>query len=242
MPGQLKGSREWRVTLATKWAYLDHLEAPEIVDRFEETHGIDISVHTVRDYLDEKEAQQVRDQIKDEHANVRLQIADREERLYQRARTAETQALEDQPIVRVVPKTGTVPTDRESTMTWPAWEIVQPGDEDYPEWAAERDIVIRFLGENVELRPGETYPLQAVDGSPRYTKEFDGMERDQPDLKGRAMARQEQSQHLEAKGEVLGVYEETINIDADVEQSLDDESESALLEAVEELRKGGDDS
>ena len=50
------------------------------------------------------------------------------------------------------------------------------------------------------------------------------------------MARQEQSKHLEAKGEALGVYSTDINmsVDADVEHSveLDAETAAAIREAT----------
>lgn len=249
MPGQKKGSREWRVTLAVKWAYLDHLTVPEIKDRFEDELGIELAESTIRDYLDEQEAQEVEELIREEHANTRLQIAEREEQLYRRAREAEFVAVEDQPIVRVVPKTGRVAADRESPMRWPAWEQVDPGDDDWPEWAEERDIIIRFLDYQIELQPGEAYPLRQVDGSPRYTKEFDGLERDQPDLQGRAMARQEQSSHLQAKGEVLGVYTDHIELDGDLTvdgtrtvELGEDEREIAreLIRKRQEQAAGGD--
>ena len=78
--------------------------------------------------------------------------------------------------------------------------------------------------------------LRAVDGSPRYTKEFYGLKRDQPDLKGQAIARQEQNSHLQAKGDVLGVYSTDINMNVDGELdttvSLDEETAAAIREAT----------
>jgi hypothetical protein len=156
--------------------------------------------------------------------------------MFKRAREAESDAVRDESIVRVVPKTDQVPPDREQPLTWPEWEIVDAGDEDRPEWATERDVIIRFTDQQTQVRPGEEYPLRAVDGSVRYTKEFDGLERDQDDLKQQAMARSEQSKHLEAKGEALGVYSTDINmqVDGDVDHSveLDEETAAAIREAT----------
>lgn len=227
--------KDRRVTLALKWHYLDNLDVEEIQDRFEQESYGSYAKSTIRGYLNEQPKEEVLEQIEAEQADIRLQIAEREERLFERAREAETQAVEDEPIVRVVPKTKDVATDRESPMRWSAWEIVEPGDEDWPAWATERDVIIRFMDETTQVHPGESYPLQAIDGSPKYTKEFDGLERDQPDLKGQAMARQEQSSHLQAKGDALGVYSTDINmnVDGDVDHSveLDAETAAAIREA-----------
>lgn len=228
--------RDRRVTLALKWHYLDNLDVDDIQERFEQEGIGSYARSTIRDYLNEKPKEEVLEAIEQRHADVRLQIAEREEQLYQRAREAESQSVEDQPIIRVVPKTDTVDTDREGPMLWPAWEIVEPADEDWPEWADERDVIIRFTDEKQELYAGERYPLRELDGSPKYTKEFDGLERDQPDLKGQAMARQEQSSHLQAKGDALGVYSTDINmnVDGDVDHSveLDEETAAAIREAT----------
>jgi hypothetical protein len=239
-------TKQRRVTLALKWHHLDNLGVGEIKDRFEDEGIGSYARSTIRGYLNEEPAEEVLEQIEQEHANTRLQIAEREEELYQRARKAESKALEDEPIVRVVPKTDTVSTDRESPLTWPAWEIVEPGDEDWPEWATERDVIIRFLDRETSVMPGESYPLRAVDGSPRYTKEFDGLERDRPDLKGQAMARQEQSKHLQAKGEALGVYKDRLEVEGsletDSEVTVDDDTKELLRETLRQrYQQGGDD-
>jgi len=229
-------TRDRRVTLALKWHHLDNLDVEEIRERFEQEDIGSYARSTVRDYLNEKPKEEVLDAIEQRHADVRLQIAEREERLYQRAREAESLATEDQPRVRVVPKTERVPRDRQNPRRVPDWEIVDVDDSDRPEWATERDVIIRFVDGRRSVRPGERYPIQAVDGSPRYTKEFDGLERDQPDLKGQAIARQEQSAHLEAKGEILGAYSTDINmtVDGDVDHSveLDAETATAIREAT----------
>ncbi|PGF16172.1 hypothetical protein CP556_08640 [Natrinema sp. CBA1119] len=227
-------TKQRRVTLALKWHYLENLSPEEIRDRFEEEGIGSYARSTIRGYLNEDPADKVLEQIEQEHANTRLQIAEREERMYKRAREAESKSLKDEPIIRVVPKTDTVSTDRETAMRWPAWEIVDPDDDDWPDWAAERDVIIRFLeDETTSVMPGETYPLRSVDGSPRYTKEFDGLERDQPNLEGQAMARQEQSSHLQAKGEVLGVYKDRL----EVEGSLETESTVGLDEDTKEIAR-----
>ncbi|MDS0258579.1 hypothetical protein NDI56_04030 [Haloarcula sp. S1CR25-12] len=229
-------TRERRETLALKWHHLDNLSVEEIQERFEQEGVGSYAKSTIRSYLNSDPAEEVLEQIEQEHANVRLQIAEREEQMYQRARGAEADAVEDEPIVRVVPKTDAVDTDREGPMPWPEWEIVDIDDPDWPQWATERDIIIRFTDEMTDVRPGEEYPLRAVDGSPKYTKEFDGLRRDQDDLKGQAMARQEQSSHLEAKGEVLGVYSTDINMNVDGELnttvSFDEETAAAIREAT----------
>ncbi|WP_209309435.1 hypothetical protein [Haloarcula amylovorans] len=229
-------TRDRRVHLALKWHYLDNLDVGEIRKRFEAEGIGSYARSTVRDYLNEQPKQEVIEAIEQRHADVRLQIAEREEQLYQRARQAERDTTKDEPIIRVVPKTDRVSDDRETSMQWPEWELVEPGDEDWPEWATERDVIIRFTDRTTSVRPGEEYPLRAVDGSPKYTKEFDGLERDQDDLKGQAMARQEQSSHLEAKGDALGVYSTDINMNVDGEMettvSLNEEAAAAVREAT----------
>lgn len=234
----LGGTREQRVTLALKWRHLDGCDIEEIRDRFEEEGYGRPSRRTVHDYLDEEEAEDVLDQIKEKHAETRLQIAEREESMFRRARADEVRAVRDEPIKRVVPQTGKVKTDRETPMSWPDWEVIDPGDEDFPEWASERDIVIRFLDRTREIMPGEEYPLRSVDGTPKYTTEMVGLERDQPDLQQRSMTRREQSQHLQAKGQVLGVYEEHINLEVEEERTISEEDKGEIVEAIENLRDG----
>lgn len=240
MPGTLRRTREWRVTLATKWAYLDHLTAPEIVDKFEDEYGIEITRRTVANYLDEREAEEVEEQISEKHANTRLQIADREERKHQRARKAEATATKDVPIQRVFPVVETV--DR--GMVDPETEVFHTrdwrfysDDDDWPEWATPgHDVLIEFTGDHRRLEAGDRYPVCGIDGEPKYTSEFVGLET-VPDEKTRSFSRQEQSAHLEAKGEILGLYEETVNLQADVETSMDDEQQTELLDAIADLQE-----
>lgn len=227
--------RDQRVILALKWHYLDHLEVPAIQERFEETGHGSFAKSTIRDYLNEEPADEVERMIEEEHANVRLQIAEREERMWRRARDAEDASTKDEPIKRVVPKTDTVPADRDGPIRWPEWELVEPGDDDRPEWAHDRDVIIRFTDGYTDIMPGQRYPIQAIDNSPSYTTEMVGLERDVDDLKGQAMARQEQSSHLKSKGDALGVYSTDINmnVDGDVDHSieLDAETAAAIREA-----------
>jgi hypothetical protein len=228
-------TRERRVTLALKWKHLDNLDIEEIQDRFEETGHGSFTRSTIRNYLNEEPADAVLEQIEEEHANVRLQIAEREERMYQRARDAEATATKDEPIKRVVPQTRVCKADR-GRFTMDRWEFLDPDDENWPEWAEEGDVIIRFIDDGqAVIEPGDEYPVQAFDGSPKYTTEFAGLKRDVDDPKQQAMARQEQSAHLEAKGEALGIYSTDINmtVDGDVDHSveLDSETAAAIREA-----------
>lgn len=228
-------TRERRVTLALKWKHLDNLDIDEIIERFEETGHGSFARSTIRDYLSEEPADAILEQIEEEHANVRLQIAEREERMYQRARDAESTATKDEAIKRVVPQTRVCKSER-GRFTMDRWEFVDPDDEDWPEWAEEGDVIIRFLDDGqAVINPGDEYPVQAFDGSPKYTTEFAGLERGVDDPKQQAMARKEQSQHLEAKGDVLGVYSTDINMNIDgevgVSVELDSETAAAIREA-----------
>lgn len=231
----MTSARDRRVTLALKWHYLDNLAPEEVRDRMEAEGYGDYTTSTIRDYLNEEPKEAVIEQIENEQADVRLQIAEREERMYNRAREAESKATEDEPIKRVVPQTGTVPRDRDTPMRWPEWEVVEPGDDRRPNWAEDRDVVIEFHddGRTRRLRPGEEYPLRAIDGSPKYTTEMVGLERDVPDQKARAMARQEQSSHLQAKGDALGVYTEHIELNGAIET----ESTVGVDEETKELAR-----
>lgn len=223
--------RDRRVTLALKWHYLDNLSPQEIRDRFEDEGIGDYATSTIRRYLNEEPADEVIEQIEAEHANVRLQIAEREERMFQRARQAESQATEDEPIKRVVPQTKTA----RERQTVPAWEFVDDPDA-RPDWATERDVIIRFTDDEREVLEGQKYPIQALDGSPRYTTEFAGLKRDVDDLQGQAMARQEQSQHLQAKGDVLGVYKDRVELEGSLETEttvgVDDETKELARELL----------
>ena len=235
--------KDRRVTLALKWHHLDNLDVGDIQKRFEREGYGEFARSTIRGYLNEKPKEQILEQIEQEQADVRLQIAEREERMYQRAREAESLAVDDEPIKRVVPATAPVSTERETSMQVPDWEVLDVDDAARPDWATDRDVIIRFTGGHRRVMPGETYPLQAIDGSPKYTTEFCGLERDQPDLQGQAMARQEQSSHMRSKGDVLGVYSTDINLDVDGELNttveFDEETAAAIRAAT--LQEGHDE-
>ncbi|WP_277540215.1 hypothetical protein [Haloarcula laminariae] len=236
-------TRDRRVTLALKWHHLDNLSVEEIQDRFEAEGYGSYARSTVRGYLNDKPADEVLEQIEAEHANVRLQIAEREERMYQRAREAEAKATEDEPITAAVPKTSIV-RHEEEPLRVSQWERLPPGDDRRPEWATERDTIVMFVDGDRRLQAGEEYPKGARRGGaparagtfPQFYQAKVGVRRDQPDHKQRAMARQEQSSHLQAKGDVLGVYSTDINmnVDGDVDHTveLDEETAAAIREAT----------
>lgn len=232
----MTSARDRRVTLALKWHYLDDLDVEDIQQRFiDEGYG-EYAKSTIRNYLNEEPKDAVLEQIEEEQATVRLQIADREEQLYQRAREAEFDATDDDSIRRVVPATATVSTERETSMQVPDWEILDPGHEDRPEWATDRDVIICFTGGHRRVMPGEPYPVQQVDGSPKYTTEFAGLERDVPDEQARSSLRREQSQHLQAKGDVVGVYKDRVELEGSLETEttvgVDEETKSLARELL----------
>lgn len=235
--------RDRRVTLALKWHHLDNLSVEEIQDRFEAEGYGSFARSTVRGYLNEAPADEVLEQIEQQHANVRLQIAEREERMYQRAREAEAEATEDEPIKAAVPKTSVV-RHEEEPLRVSEWEQLPPGDDRRPDWAENRDTIVMFVEGDRRLQAGEEYPKGARRGGaparagtfPQFYRATVGVRRDQPDQKARAMARQEQSSHLQAKGDVLGVYSTDINMNVDGELnttvSLDEETAAAIREAT----------
>lgn len=230
-------TRDRRVTLALKWHYLDNLSPQEVRDRFEREGIADLTVSTIRDYLNEEPKEAVLEQIEQEHADTRLQAAERFERLYQTAtEDHEELAVEDEPIKRTVPQTAKVPGDRESPLWWDDWEVLDADDPERPGWAVNRDIIIRFTDGTRKLSPGEEYPVQSVDGTPKYTTEMVGLRRDVPDLMQRQGARQEMANHMRQKADVLGVYSTDINLDVDGELetsvSLDEDAAAAIRDAT----------
>ena len=230
----MKGTRERRVTLALKWKHLDNLDVDDIIERFDEEGFGRPAASTVRNYLNEQPAEEVLEQIEKQHANTRLQAAERYERLYQDAREdLEELAVDDEPVKRVAPATGQVDTDRATPMQYPDWERVEPGDDEWPEWATPRDLIVRFTNEFRQVHPGETYPLQSVDGTPKYTTEFLGLRRDVPDLQKRQGARREMASHLQQKADVLGVYKDRLEL----EGSLETESTVALDDETKDIAR-----
>ncbi|WP_197425389.1 hypothetical protein [Halobacterium sp. CBA1126] len=230
-------NRDRRVNLALKWHYLDNLSPKEVRDRFEAEGIADLTVSTIRDYLNEDPEEEVLEMIEAEHADVRLQAAERFERLYQQAREDHDElAVEDEPVRRVKPEMRRLPADSEPIEV-PAWEVIDPGDEDWPEHANERDLYIRFTDGTRAIKPGDQYPARnPIDDEPVYTTEMVGMARDVPELSQRQASRGEMSQHMQAKADVMGVYSTDINLDVDGELetsvSLDEEAAAVIREAT----------
>lgn len=230
---------ERRVTLALKWFYLDNLDYEEIQEKFEEQGYGSFARETIRKYVNQAEAaDEVMEQIRDEHANTRLQVADRQERLYQRAQEAEMQATDTEPIMGLVPQEDKVDGRLADPKRIPySWRVVQPGEE-LPDSAPmgadpERDTIIEIIPDGVEhIQPGGTYPKRDWAGEPVYTTEPVGIRHDAPDLTQRSFLRQEQQKHLEAKGEAMGIYEETINISGDLGLDAEVSVPPELVEAV----------
>lgn len=224
---------ERRVTLALKWHFLDNLGLEEIQQKFIEQGYGEFTIKTISQYVNSEPAEAVRERIREEHAETRLQVADRLEGAYQRARSAEAQATESQPVYAMAPRTDVLQTDHPITLSY-SWEAVEPGDEDWPEWAVEGlDKPIRILGgETTQVRPGQTYPVTDVLDNPTYTKELVGIRREMPDLSQQAMLRSEQRSHLEAKGRAMGIYEETINLQGDLGMDAEVSLPEEIVEAV----------
>lgn len=245
-------TRDRRVNLALKWHYLDNLTPEEVRDRFEAEGIGDYAVSTIRNYLNEKPREEVVEQIEQEHANTRLQIAEHEQAMVERAREAERNATRDEPVLAMVPQMGVV-SHKEEPKRVSDWERVPPGDDRRPEWAEERDVVVVFTEGERTLQAGEEYPLGARRAGaparagtfPEFTQSRVGIERDVVDEQAAAMARKEQSQHLQAKGEALGIYSVDVNLQAEVESestiTLDEETAAAIREADLAKGRGGDD-
>jgi len=237
-------TRDRRVNLALKWHHLDNLDVGEIQDRFEREGIGSYAESTIRSYLNESpEKEEVLQAIEQEHANIRLQAAERYERLFQEAREDQELAVEDEPVLAMVPKMEVNQGDDELRVS--DWERLEAGDDGRPEWATERDVVIRFTNDARHIQPGEKYPAGAERGqTPEYRKAVVGLKRDQPDRVGRSFARQEAAGHLHEKAEVLGAYEEDINLsvsgevdhDHDHEHSLDEDTKEIIDDLADDLK------
>lgn len=213
-------TRDRRVTLALKYHHLDNLSAQQIRDKFEREGVGDYAVSTIRSYLASDLGDEVVEQIEREQADVRTQIADRYERLYQKARNDAAAATTDETITAVVPQTTTHEGD--DGITVHHWEQVDSDDEDWPVWADDHDLVIRFTDGKVGVEPGDTYPVGARRGTtPEYRRAVIGVQRDQPDLSGRTTLRREAAQHLEKKARVLGAWEEEVSINGEIQHNVD---------------------
>lgn len=212
-------TRDRRVTLALKWHHLDNLSVGEIQDRFEQRGIGSYARSTVRGYLNESPKEEILEAIEQEHADVRLQSAERYEQLYQRAREAELEATQDDPIIAMVPKMDTV-RESEEPLRVADWELAPPGDDRRPAWADDRDTVLVFVDETRHLQMGQEYPVGARRGGrparpgslPEFRKAVVGLERDVDDPKAEAMARQEQARYQREKGDVLGVYKDRVEL------------------------------
>lgn len=239
MPSVHKTQYERRVELALKWAYLDNLDYDEIQERFiEEGYG-EFAISTIRKYVNQSEAsEEVVEKIRESHANTRIQIAERQEELFKKARSSEMQATEDEPIKGLVPVEDKVDGRLNNPKSIPYnWEVVRPGDElppSAPEGAdPERDTIIRIDNSgSTTMKPGDTYPKRDWKGEPVYTTEIVGIRRESPDRTQRSFLRQEQQSHLQAKGEAMGIYEDTINLQGNIGLDAEVTIPEELIEAV----------
>lgn len=236
-------TRDQRVTLALKYHHLDGLTAAEIKERFEQEGVGEYARSTILDYLNDSPKEEVIEQIDKEQAHVREQIADRQERLFKRARDAEFDAFDRDEVVAMVPKFETNDTKEERMV--PAWESV-PEDE-YPPEATRFDKRVRFTGKSTFVDPGEAYPIKGPDGEPIYEPAVVAVRKIE-DSKERSFLRREQADHLEAKGEALGVYEENINLSGDLgietTKTLGDEEKDLARELIRQQQRkesGGPD-
>lgn len=234
-------NRDRRVNLALKWHYLDHLSPDEIRDRFEREGIADLTTSTIRNYLNEKPKEEVLEAIEQENANVRLQAAERFERLYQQAlEDHDEHAVEDEAVIAMVPKMEV--NQRETQRQVTDWDVIPAGDDRRPEWATERDIIIEFTDEVRFVEPGEQYPVGAeADHRPEYRKAVVGLERDQPDRVARSYARQEAASHLREKADVLGAYDEVhvsgeLEHNHDHEHGVDEETKEIIDDLAEDLQ------
>ena len=226
-----KSKREQRVTLAVKWFHLDHLEVEEIRERFIQQGYGEFTKRTIRRYLDDSEAEAVREQIREQHADVRLQVAERDEQLYKRARRSEFVATDDEEIVGLQPEWD---VNDSLTRTWVrGWQKIGPEHPEWPEWADPAlDTIIDFGAADVKIKPGEKYYLADPVGNPIYQKTSVGLRRDQPDLSERRSARYEQGKHLDAKAKILGAYDDSLTIQHEGEVSMDVELPEDVIGGV----------
>ncbi|EMA42672.1 hypothetical protein [Halococcus saccharolyticus] len=228
-------SRERRAHIARKLHFLDGWSAEAIADHFEEEGIADIKPRTVRKYFKDSDAEETIEKVRDRMAEEDLRIAESLQRKHDRAREAEANADKEVPIQRVFPETEQVRRDRVSDFEWTEWEQIEPGDADWPEWATPgRDVLIRFTGRTTIVQPGERYPIKGIDGEPKYTTEFVGLEEVRNE-KARAFRREEQAEHLEKKAQVLGIEDNELDVNVggsiDLEHSVPEEIVTAVVGA-----------
>lgn len=233
-------TRDQRVSLALKYHHLDGLSAEEIQQRFEDIGVGEYAISTIRDYVNDSPKEEVIKQIEQEQAQTREQIAERQERLFQRARQAEIDAYERDEVAAMVPKIRF--NEEPQPIPVPEWEPL-PEDE-YPEDATKFDKRIRFTGDLTQVEPGQPYPIKGVDGEPVYELEIVAVRKIE-DSTSRSFLRQEQAEHLEAKGEALGIYEDDVNVNIsggmDNSLKLDPEAAEAIRQADMKSRMSDDE-
>jgi len=203
MTNHQSAKRDRRVELALKWYHLDNLDVQEIQERFEELGHGSFTRSTIYDYLNEAPKEEIIEQIEVSQAEARVRIVDRYERLYKRARESEFASTTDEKILAVVPVTSTNDLDKQVEVN--NWEFITPGETGWPDWAEERDTIVRILPEKRWVDPGERYVVSDMANNPVYKQRMVGVRRNQPDLIGQRFAREEQREHLEAEVTVLGL-------------------------------------
>jgi transposase len=234
----VSGTYEQRRTYAIRWHYLDNLSNKEIRQRFRDMGIGDLSRETVSKYVNSEPGEEVLERIRDEHAETRLQIADRNERLYHEARQDKEQlARTEEAITAMRPETEF--NDSDVPWTVRDWEVLDESADDHPDWAdPDLDVAIRFTDDTRTVQPGQEFYVADPAGEPTYESVVVGVERDVPDRVARSYAREEQSEYMTAKGEALGVYEheQHINVDADVDTEV--EVDEATAEAIRNAQLG----
>jgi len=228
---------ERRRNLVLKWYHLDNIKnIEELRERLEQHGYMKVSASTIRNYLHYDEmGEETMEKVRERHADARLQIAEKLDSKHDRARASEEQATRDVPIKAVVPAT-TKADGRRNQVTVPyGWERIEPGESDYPSWAEDRDTPIRILPEEeTRVEGGEHYPVTDPFNQPKYTTQMVGIERDVEDHKSRSFLRQEQTDHLETKADVLGVTEDKIELGGSVSIEHDIDVPDEIVEAIQQ--------
>lgn len=228
-------AKERRVTLALKWRYLDGDSVDEIRQRFIDNGYGEYTYETVSRYLNEAPSEEVRKQIEEEHADVRLRVIDRHERKHDRALEAERSVTKREEVIALRPESARHAGD--TPINVPDWVVLD--ESEHPSDATSHDKRIRFTDETRAVQPGEQYYVQDPDGEPIY-EEYVAAVVEVPDDKQQSFLRREQSHHLEQQGEAAGVYEEDINVNMSggVDHSVELDAETAA--AIRQADLGGD--
>jgi len=226
---------ERRRNLVLKWYHLDNItEIEDLQDKLEQEGYKRVASSTIRKYIHYDEAgEETMEKVREKHADARLQIAEKLDNKHERARAAEEEATRDVSIEAVVPATTKADGRRNQVRVPYGWERIDPDDPDYPEWAQDRDTPIRILPqEETIVEGGEHYPVTDPFNQPKYTTQMVGIERDVPDRKSRSFLRQEQTDHLETKADVLGVTEDRIELGGSVSIEHEIEVPDEIVEAI----------